>query len=295
VQDLQTLAQFLNASKLFGTDNIAQSVAIVTMCQQERISWMKFMQTFHMMNGVLTKKADAMLADLHRIGGTHKPICRTAEKAECYFKNGESEYTSTVNWADCLNEPFVYVGKDKDVIVAIANGHKWPNGQPLQLKSKYATPRSRMQMLWARCVSDGVRVVAPECVQGIYTPEEASDFIEVPCAPASPTKGIATPAPAARPSVREAQGVASPSPLAADPAVCPCGPLMGKPWAVMETKMLQLALSTPNPEITTEMQDHIRAILVEREKMGKAADDCAQAAINAEERKANNIGSDIND
>jgi hypothetical protein len=34
----------------------------------------------------------------------------------------------------------------------------------------------------------------------------------------------------------------------------------------METKMLQLALSTPNPEITTEMQDHIRAILVEREK-----------------------------
>ena len=30
--------------------------------------------------------------------------------------------------------------------------------------------------------------------------------------------------------------------------------------------MLQLALSTPNPEITTEMQDCIRAILVEREK-----------------------------
>lgn len=268
---MQTLAQFLNASRLFGTDNIAQSVAIVTMCQQERISWMKFMQTFHMMNGVLTKKADAMLADLHRIGGTHKPICRTAEKAECYFKNGESEYTSTVNWADCLNEPFVYVGKDKDVIVAIANGHKWPNGQPLQLKSKYATPRARMQMLWARCVSDGVRVVAPECVQGIYTPEETSDFVDVqPCTPSS-TIGIATPAPSSGAPSATVQSVASPSPLAADPSVCPCGPLMGKPWADMETKMLQLALSTPNPEITTEMQDRIRAILAERERSAAPA------------------------
>ena len=41
---------------------------------------------------------------------------------------------------------------------------------------------------------------------------------------------------------------------------------MGKPWAEMDTKTLQLALSTPNPMITTEMQDHIRGILAVREK-----------------------------
>lgn len=291
---MQTLGQVLAQSNLFGKRNPAEGLAIVAMCQQKRISWLDFMQNFHMIQGVVAKKTDAIIADFHRMGGTHRVLSRTAEKAEAYFKLGDTDYTSTITWQDCLAEPFVYVGAEKDVVPMLLRGQKPP------LKAKYSTPRARMQMLWARCVSDGVRVVAPECVQGIYTPEEASDFVEVPCTysspTTSPTTGIATPAPAARPSVREAQGVAvSPSPLAADPAVCPCGPLMGKPWADMETKMLQLALSTPNPEITTEMQDHIRAILVEREKIGKAAEECAQAAVKTEERKANNTGSDIND
>ena len=275
---MQTLGQVLAASNLFGKRNPAEGLAIVAMCQQKRISWLDFMQNFHMIQGVVSKKTDAILADLHRIGGENCPICRTSEKAECHFKCGKAEYTSTITWQDCLAEPFVYVGKENDVLAMLQRGQKPP------LKAKYSTPRARMQMLWARCVSDGVRVVAPECVQGIYTPEETSDFVEVSATPASSHSTPST----------TAQGVASPSPLA-DPNVCPCGPLMGKPWADMETKMLQLALSTPNPEITTEMQDHIRAILAEREKIGKAADDCVQAAVNTEERKANNIGSDIND
>ena len=258
VQDMQTLGQVLAQSNLFGKRNPAEGLAIVAMCQQKRISWLDFMQNFHMIQGVVAKKTDAIIADFRRAGGTHRVLSRTAEKAEAYFKLGDTDYTSTITWQDCLAEPFVYVGAEKDVVPMLLRGQKPP------LKAKYSTPRARMQMLWARCVSDGVRVVAPECVQGIYTPEEASDFVEVSYTPANTTS--ATPAPAARSSVREAQGVASPSPLAADPAVCPCGPLMGKPWADMETKMLQLALSTPNPEITTEMQDCIRAILVEREK-----------------------------
>lgn len=260
MQDLQTLGAILAQSNLFGKRNPAEGLAIVAMCQQKRISWLDFMQNFHMIQGVVSKKTSAMFADFRRKGGKCKVIARTPEKAEAYFELDGLEYTSTITWEDCLAEPFVYVGAEKDVVPMLLRGQKPP------LKAKYSTSRARMQMLWARCVSDGLGVVDPESKQGLYTPEETSDFVEVPCTPASPTTGIATPAPAARPPVREAQGVASPSPLAADPAVCPCGPLMGKPWADMETKMLQLALSTPNPEITTEMQDHIRAILVEREK-----------------------------
>ena len=279
VQDLQTLGTVLAQSNLFGKRNPAEGLAIVAMCQQKRISWLDFMQNFHMIQGVVSKKTDAIIADFHRAGGTHRVLSRTADKAECYFKMGDTDYTSTITWQDCLAEPFVYAGKENDVLAMLQRGQKPP------LKAKYSTPRARMQMLWARCVSDGVRVVAPECVQGIYTPEETSDFVEVSATPAPPHSTPST----------MAQGVASPSPLSASPDICPCGPLMGTPWADMETKMLQLALSTPNPEITTEMQDRIRAILAEREKIGKAADECAQAAVNTEERKANNIGSDIND
>jgi hypothetical protein len=257
VQDLQTLGAVLAQSNLFGKRNPAEGLAIVAMCQQKRISWLDFMQNFHLIQGVVSKKTDAILADFHRIGGTHRIVSRTADKAEAVFRIDDNEYTSTITWEDCLAEPFVYVGKENDVLAMLQRGQTPP------LKAKYSTPRARMQMLWARCVSDGVRVVAPECVQGIYTPEETSDFVDVPAAPAQPV-----------------QCVASPSPLA-DPSVCPCGPLMGKPWAEMETKMLQLALSTPNPSITTEMQDNIRAILAERER--SAAPTTSGASSEAEE------------
>jgi hypothetical protein len=223
------------------------------MCQQKRISWMDFMQNFHMIKGTVSKKTDAMLADLHRMGGTHKVVCRTSDNAECVFKCGESEYTSSITWEECLEEPFVYCGgKEDDIVTAIMNGHKWPNGKPLELKTKYRTPRSRKQMLWARCVSDGVRTVAPECCQGVYTPEEVSDFAE----------DYARPAPSVPPMA--VQGVASPSPLSTE--VCPCGQFMGQRWDSLDTAVLQQALNATSPLITTEMKDYIRTVLVEREK-----------------------------
>lgn len=269
VQDLQTLGQVLLQSELFGAKTPAQGLAIVAMCQQKRISWMDFMQNFHMIKGTVSKKTDAMLADLHRMGGTHKVVCRTPEKAECVFKCGESEYTSSITWEECLEEPFVYCGgKEDDIVTAIMNGHKWPNGKPLELKTKYRTPRSRKQMLWARCVSDGVRTVAPECCQGVYTPEEVSDF-ETTCTQIqSPTTGLATPAPSVPPVT--VQGVASSSPL--DMEVCPCGKFMGQRWDSLDTPVLQQALTATSPLITTEMKDHIRTVLAEREKSAPVAE-----------------------
>ena len=271
VQDLQTLGAVLAQSNLFGKRNPAEGLAIVAMCQQKRISWLDFMQNFHMIQGVVAKKTDAIIADFHRAGGTHRVLSRTADKAEAHFKLGDCDYTSTITWEDCLAEPFVYNGKESDVVAMLQRGQTPP------LKPKYATPRARMQMLWARCVSDGVRVVAPECVQCIYTPEETADFVD---APASASR-FATPAPAAVSTAPSAlaQGVASPSPIAY-PAVCPCGSLMGKPWASIDTPVLEQALNGTSPLITAEMKDHIRAILKEREgsvRSAAAADGGAEA------------------
>lgn len=250
VQELEILGKIVAQSNLFGKRNPAEGLAIVAMCHQKRISWLDFMQTFHMIQGVVSKKTDAMIADLHRIGGTHKPLTRTPEKAEAFFKLGDSEYTSTITWEECLAEPFVYQGKESDVLNMLQCGQKPP------LKAKYTTPRSRMQMLWARCVSDGVRVVAPECVQGIYTPEEASDYVAEQNQPSAPMA---------------AQGMVSPSPLAAESVeVVPVGKLAGQRWDTLETAALQQALATPSPYITTEMKDYIRSVLAVREKAAAA-------------------------
>lgn len=243
VQDLQTLGAVLAQSQLFGAKNPAEGLAIVAMCQQKRISWMDFMETFHMIKGRVTKKTDAILADFHRQGGKHIVVSRTPECAEAKFTNGETSYISKITWEDCKAEPFIYQGKEDDVVNALERG----DASRLAIKAKYRTPRSRMQMLWARCVSDGVRVVAPECVQGIYTPEETDDFVE-------DAPRMATPVQTSAPSV----------PV----EICPCGKAVGKRWddeAVFSVPVLKQALSAVNPLITPAMKDYIRGIVASRE------------------------------
>lgn len=260
VDDLRVLGTIISQCQLFGQSNPAEGLAIVAMCQQKRISWMDFMQNFHMIKGRISKKTDAILADFHRIGGTHEIVSRTPALAEARFTLGANSYTSTISWDDCKGEPFVYQGKEDDVIRAIESG----DVSRLAVKAKYRTPRARMQMLWARCVSDGVRAVAPECVQGIYTPEEVDDFSEE-CT----RRGTAT---TTAPSVvQAAEPVQAPAPArqaVASVEICPVGPCAGRRWddeSVFSTDILQQALGGTHPLITPEMKDYIRGIVDSRQ------------------------------
>ena len=256
VADLEKLGTVLAQSKLFGANNPAEGLAIVAMCQQKRISWMDFMQNFHMIQGRIAKKTDAILADFHRMGGKHEIISRTPEVAEAKFTLGKATYESKVSWEDCKLEPFVYNGKESDILAIMDRG----DTSRLVVKAKYRTPRSRMQMLWARCVSDGVRVVSPECVQGIYTPEETEDFTEAPVA--SP---IAPNAMRTEPAVFVAE---STSPLSVE--VCPCGPASGKRWddqSVFTLDTLKQAIQGTNPLLTPEVKDYVRGIIQAREEV----------------------------
>lgn len=284
VQELQFLGTVLSQSQLFGANNPAEGLAIVAMCHQKRISWMDFMQNFHMIKGRVSKKTDAILADFHRIGGSHEIIERSDTKAEAKFIIGKNKYASKITWEDCQNEPFIYEGKESDVVAQIEAGNK----DKLRMKPKYRTPRARMQMLWARCVSDGVRAVAPECVQGIYTPEEVEDFTDetnnTPVAQpiqvhgtVSPSPVAAAPAPAAAAPAAAAPSAAPAS--AADPAansieVCPVGPAAGKRWddeSVFSVEVLKQALGGNHPLLTPEMKDYIRGLVEKREPVAVPA------------------------
>ena len=249
VQELQFLGTVLSQSQLFGQSNPAEGLAIVAMCQQKRISWMDFMQNFHMIKGRVSKKTDAILADFHRIGGKHEVVARSADCAEAKFSLGKTSYASKITWEDCKAEPFIYEGKEADVVRVIESG----DTSRLAIKPKYRTPRARMQMLWARCVSDGVRVVAPECAQGIYTPEETDDFVET--APSTaPAPSFAAPA---------SDAIATPS-----VEVCPVGPCVGKRWddeGVFSVETLKQAIAGTHPLLTPEMKDYIRGIIEKRQ------------------------------
>lgn len=213
---------------------------------------MDFMQNFHMIKGRVSKKTDAILADFHRMGGRHEIISRTTDLAEAKFVLGKTSYTSKISWDDCKAEPFIYQGKEEDVVRQIEAG----NTANLMVKTKYRTPRARMQMLWARCVSDGVRTVAPECVQGIYTPEEVDDFAEGCQIPQSTRTDTTT-----TPVIANQNGTIE---------VCPVGPLTGKRWddeSVFTVETLKQALAGSHPLLTPEMKDYIRGIVEKRQSL----------------------------
>ena len=271
VQDIQALGQILAQSKMFGADtNPAQGVVIAGMCMQEGMSWAKWSQTYNLIHGQVSKRTDAMLADYQRMGGKYKVVRRDPEGASVKFDFNGTVYTSSCLWDDIKDEPYTVSPKTG------------------QLKDKYAKPRSRMQMLWARAVSDGLRVVCPMCCAGVYTPEETSDFTETDGDRPAPARfqpsgtGRTMPAPDSEvaavsdsPSAAPASNAeptpfedAAPADAAPDYSVCPIpGKLFGKPWTEISDSALTMALNfTPDqaPALTDGHRDAIRAEIARR-------------------------------
>lgn len=158
-------------SGMFGCSNVSQGVVFAMELMAKRMPALSLAERYHVIFGKLSMKSDTMLADFRtKIGGEHKQISRTAEAAEIELILKKEKHRYRFTWEEAQQEPFIYEGKDTEVLAKLAAG-KTP-----AIKAKYATPRSRMQMLWARVVSDGVRAMAPEIIAGCYAPEEIADM-----------------------------------------------------------------------------------------------------------------------
>lgn len=171
VADLATAGQLLAQSGMFGAKNPAEGFVIAGMCQQAGISYLEYMNTYHFIGGRVTMKADAMLARFNAAGGKHVLLKRTDEEAAVEVEWQGRKTVFRFTWEEAKNEPFIYGGPPS----AQSEQLKLPF-EKRNVKDKYKTPRSRMQMLWARLVSDMVRCLFPQAVAGVYTPEEVSDF-----------------------------------------------------------------------------------------------------------------------
>jgi hypothetical protein len=169
---IQTLGKSMALSNLFGCANVQQGEMLAWECIARRMPPFRLKQKYHLFFNQLTQRADDMLAEFHGLGGRSRIVERTPDKVAVLLTYGADSQTFALAWSDCLNEPFIYQTtkdcKESDVLDAIDAGKH----SKLKLKAKYRSPRSRMQMLWARVISDGIRAMAPEVNNGAYTPEE---------------------------------------------------------------------------------------------------------------------------
>jgi len=162
IQNLQTLGTEFAKSGILGVSNPSQGLIVALTCYTEHISPIEFARTYHIVNGRLSIRADAMQAQFLRQGGRIRWITSTNEKCEAVFSHPEyapEGVTLSLTIEEMVNSGVAVDGRS-------------------QLKQTWKSfPR---QMLRARVVSEGCRMLTPGIVAGIYTPEEVSEFGNTP-------------------------------------------------------------------------------------------------------------------
>lgn len=201
--DAMQLGELFERSALFGTTQQGQGTVLVLTCLSEGISPLKFSQTYHIIEGRVAMKSDAMLAKFVERGGEYIIEERSATRAAATFIKGKNTLKQevTMEQAKASGLALKKDGKVKEMYV------KFP-----------------AQMLWARLCSDSIRAIDPGVCAGIYTPEEVQDFPDTPQTVAGASRRIES-APADDP----APEVLAPEPPL-DVTVCPFGPKKGTKW-----------------------------------------------------------------
>jgi len=267
MQEAAQLAIAFAQAHVMGAQNAAEGMLAVVLINE--IGLVKAEETRHIMMGRITKKASAILSDFIQAGGEYEIVSRTPELASAKGSFGKNkDVVFSFSWEDALKEPFVYAGSTANQRVELAK----PNVAERHIKDKYATPRSRMQMLWARVVSDMGNTLYPASSEGLYPPEVVSDFDEIQNVTPAASKPID-----ASEAQERAQGATDAEPEAKDYfgkidyTLCPIN-VEGYhlvPWVDFATERLEGALKLDHHELTATHKAAIRVVLEQRKEGDK--------------------------
>jgi hypothetical protein len=162
VDQIQTMANAVVKSQLFGMKTVEQATALMLIAQAEGYHPALAARDYHIIQGRPTLKAETMMARFQQQGGKVDWKTLTDEEVTATFSH-PSGGSATITWTIEQAKKASLTGKDN-----------WKN-----------YPRA---MLRARVVSEGIRTVFPGVVLGVYTPEEVQD---IPTQPKSRDMGTA--------------------------------------------------------------------------------------------------------
>ena len=150
VDQIQTMANAVVKSQLFGMKTVEQATALMLIAQAEGYHPALAARDYHIIQGRPTLKAETMMARFQQQGGKVEWNVLTNEEVTATFSH-PSGGSATITWTIEMAKAAKLADKDN-----------WKN-----------YPRA---MLRARVVSEGIRTVFPGVVLGVYTPEEVQDI-----------------------------------------------------------------------------------------------------------------------
>jgi hypothetical protein len=253
VADIEKLGELFERSGMFGCSQQGQGVVLAMTCMMERMSPIRVNQTYHIIDGRLSMKADAMLAKFNERGGRHKILEVSASRAAAVFTKDDNVFEAEYTMAEAEAAGICY-GRDNKLK---ANWQKFPK-----------------DMLWARLVSGTIRKLDPGVNMGTYAPEEIQDMDDVPTAkkyvPPEPAKAVKVESvkpikqePAAPEKKPE---VIQPEIVSVDPTIVPAGKLKGTPMTELTDKNLQTVIDVNHPAFTDAHKAEARRVLESRKQ-----------------------------
>ena len=82
IDAIKVLGTAIAKSGMFGCGSIEQGQVFALECLARGMPPLTLAERFHVVQGKLMMKYDAMLAEFHALGGKHRILSRTEEKAE---------------------------------------------------------------------------------------------------------------------------------------------------------------------------------------------------------------------
>lgn len=209
---MQSLAADAAKSGMFGITNPSMAICLFAICQAEGLHPVTALKRFHIIEGKPSMRADAMLAEFMAKGGGVIWHARTDQVVSATFfadakmmNEGGIERARSRDFALSNNDTktvreCAMPGEDtiqRTIADADAKGlsMSWKQDKQGQWKQEKKTnwKQSPRQMLTARVISEGIRLIAPGVVTGIYAPEEIEDAQEGPQhAPEAPQSNVLT-------------------------------------------------------------------------------------------------------
>jgi hypothetical protein len=160
IQAIEKMGEWISKSGLFGCDKLEQGMVLAMTSYAERRPMTDICRRYHIVEGKLSMKAEAMLAEFNQRGGQH-----------VWVKSDDKEAILSMTFGPYKDFQVSYTIKDAERAELCG-----PNGAQKKNQTKPGSwQKIPDAMLRARCSSKAVRMVCPEIVVGIYTPEELSD------------------------------------------------------------------------------------------------------------------------